>query len=45
MVTHYNWLFTLWWTKVPKEIIGLGAKEYWCDARRKSADYNKHQKD
>ena len=21
MVTHYNWLFTLWWTKVPKEII------------------------
>ena len=27
MVTHYNWLFTLWWTKVPKEIIGLGAKE------------------
>ena len=20
MVTHYNWLFTLWWTKVPKEI-------------------------
>ena len=21
MVTHYNWLFTLWWPKVPKEII------------------------
>ena len=21
IVTRYNWLFTLWWTKVPKEII------------------------
>ena len=23
MVTGYNWLFTLWWAKVPKEIIFL----------------------
>ena len=21
MVTHYNWLFTIWWAKVPEEII------------------------
>ena len=21
MVTYYNWLFILWWAKVPKEII------------------------
>ena len=21
IVTRYNWLFTLWWTKVPKEVI------------------------